>query len=80
MIWFGSAVVLHLVIGFPYLFSGLLAPLWAVGILVAIWLALAVLLVRTRSNGPRDLWAPVLGAAVWLAVMGAGDNLLGWSA
>ena len=80
MIWFGAAVVLHLVIGFPYLFSGLLAPLWAVGILVAIWVALGVLLIRTRSNGPRDLWAPVLGAAIWLAALNAGDGLLGWSA
>ena len=80
MIWFWAAALLQLVIGFPYLFSGLLAPLWAVGVLVLIWLGLSVLLVRTRSNGPRDLWAPVLAAALWLAAMSAGEGLLGWSA
>ena len=79
MIWFGAAAVLHLVIGFPYVFSGLLAPLWAVGVLVAIWLALGVLLIRTRANSPRDLWAPFLGAAIWLAAINAGNGLLGWN-
>lgn len=80
MIWFWVSVALHLTVGFPYLFSGLLAPLWAVGVLMVIWVALAVLLVRTRSEGPRDLWAPVLAAAIWLGAMSAGDALLGWSA
>lgn len=80
MIWFWIAIAMHLTFGFPYLFSGLLAPLWAVAILVLIWLALGVLLVKTRGNSPRDLWAPVLAAAIWLGAMSAGDALLGWSA
>jgi hypothetical protein len=80
MLWFWGAVGLHLVVGFPYLFAGLLAPLWAVGVLVLIWVALAVLLVRTRSQTPRDLWAPVLAAAIWLGAMSLGENLLNWSA
>jgi hypothetical protein len=80
MIWFGVAVALHLALGFFYFLSGLVAPLWAVGVLVAIWVALGVLLIRTRSNGPRDLWAPVLAAAIWLGAINAGDRLLDWSA
>ena len=80
MIWFGIAAALHLALGFFYLLSGLVAPIWAVGVLVAIWIALGVLLVRTRSNGPRDLWAPVLAAAIWLGAINAGDRLLDWSA
>ncbi|HEY7874636.1 MAG TPA: hypothetical protein VIG64_05895 [Actinomycetota bacterium] len=80
MIWFWVAIVLQLVVGFFYLLSGLLAPLWAVGVLVAAWIALSVLLIRTRSQGPRDLWAPVLAAALWLGAMAAGEHLLGWNA
>jgi hypothetical protein len=80
MIWFWGSVGLHLSVGFPYLLSGLLAPLWAVGILMVIWGALAVLLVRTKSQGPRDLWAPLLAAAIWLTVMGVREPLFGWTA
>lgn len=80
MIWFWASVLIHLVVGFPYLFAGLLAPLWAVGVLVAIWIALGVLLIRTRSESPRDLLVPVLAAAIWLGAMSLGDGLLGWSA
>lgn len=78
MIWFGVAVVLHLIAGFFYFLAGLVAPLWAVGILVVIWIALGVLLIRTRNNGPRDLWAPALAAALWLGAINAGDRLWGW--
>ena len=80
MLWFWGSVLIHVALGFPFLFAGLIAPLWAVGILVAIWIALGVLLIRTRNNSPRDLWAPVLAAAIWLAAMSLGEGLLSWSA
>lgn len=79
MIWFIVAAVIQLAIGYLYLLLALVAPLWAVGIFVLVWLALAVLLVRVRGAGARVLWVPVLTSVIWLSAIWAGDALLGWS-
>ncbi|ALU41042.1 hypothetical protein AS188_03760 [Kocuria flava] len=64
--WFVLAAVLaalfHLVVGFYYLASGLMAPLWAV-VLLAVWWVLLV---------------PVAAAATWFGVMAFGSSVLGW--
>ena len=64
-----------------YLASGLVAPLWAIIVLLLAWLgllALAVLAVRARSA-----WAPAvpIGAiALWWCAITAGEVFLGWQA
>jgi len=73
-------VLLHLAIGFFYLASGLLAPLWAVAILWAIWLALAYLMWRWRTKPFHVLAIPFAAAAIWWGVITLGDVLLGWTA
>jgi hypothetical protein len=80
MLWFWVALILHIGVGFPYLFSGLLAPYWAVAILWLVWVILLVTLVRSRPEGPKGLWVPVLAGAIWLAAMFLGDRILDWAA
>ncbi|HJR45762.1 MAG TPA: hypothetical protein VJ927_09175 [Actinomycetota bacterium] len=78
MIWFALACLLHLVAGFFYISSGLIAPLWAVLVLIAIWIGLAVLLVRRRRTGPETLLIPVLAGATWFVLISLGEMFLGW--
>lgn len=80
MLWFALACLLHLVAGFFYISSGLVAPLWGVLVLLAIWLALAIALVRIRHTGAKTLTIPLVAAAVWFSVLLAGQALLGWTA
>ncbi|WP_437317900.1 hypothetical protein [Sorangium sp. So ce385] len=77
--WVGIAV--HLVIGPAYAFAGLLAPLWAVAALWAIWIALLVMAIRVRGSRPWLAAAtPLMSAAVWLGLLTLGERLLGWTA
>lgn len=83
--WFVAAVVVavltHLVIGYFYLASGLMAPLWAVSLLLVWWLVLAYAVVRlVRRRSYRVLLVPVVAAATWFVVMGFGGAVLGWTA
>ncbi|MFF0945048.1 hypothetical protein ACFYE2_12605 [Kocuria sp. CPCC 205300] len=83
--WFVAAVVVavltHLVIGYFYLASGLMAPLWSVSLLVVWWLALAYAVVRlVRRRSYLVLLVPVVAAATWFVVMGLGGAVLGWTA
>lgn len=61
--------------------SGLVAPLWAVVALFALWAAGLVVLVRTARR--RPFAAPLVPlvnlAAVWLTIA-VGESLLGWTA
>jgi hypothetical protein len=77
--WMG--IVGHVVVLFLYVISGLAVPVWAVGVLLVIWvglLAVAIALLRTRP--PWTLVVPVGAVAIWLAVVSAGDAWLGWTA
>jgi hypothetical protein len=73
-------VLLHLVVGFFYLVSGLVAPLWALAVLWVIWLALAYLMWRWRTKPFVVLAIPFVAAAIWWGVITLGDVLLGWTA
>jgi hypothetical protein len=65
---------------FLYLASGLLAPLWAVVALVALWLALVVLALRWFRTRPWWVLAlPFAGVAVWWLTLTLGEELLGWT-
>ena len=64
-----------------YVASGLAAPLWAVVLLLALWLALLVLAIRSFTRRPWLVLAlPFVAAAVWWLTMTLGESLLGWQA
>ncbi len=77
--WVGLAALLATLVF--YAASGLLAPGWAVALLLVIWLAMlvaAVWFLRTR----RPLYVLPLPVAAWLIWFGAltvGESLLGWT-
>jgi len=77
--WVGLAA--HLVMGFYYAVSGLLAPLWAVAGLLVIWVILLVVGLRLRNRRPWWMLAvPVADLVIWLIVITAGEVFLGWTA
>lgn len=80
MLWIVLATSLHLAAGFFYLSSGLVAPLWAVALLLAIWVALAVVLFRMRTAGPKTLLVPLSAAAIWFLTLWLGQTFLNWTA
>ncbi|HEX2029111.1 MAG TPA: hypothetical protein VHF25_14050 [Nitriliruptorales bacterium] len=77
-----AGLVVHVILGyFPYLATGLLAPLWAVGLLLAWWLVLLIVAFRWRRVRPWWTAAtPLVALASWFAVIALGGAFLGWSA
>jgi hypothetical protein len=74
-------VVLFAVVSWLYLASGLLAPMWAVGLLWLIWAVFLVILIRSWRSRPWVILAlPFLAYLLWVGVMLLGDVLLGWTA
>ncbi len=77
----GVAMAALAVIGFFYLASGLVAPLWAVVGLMIIWVGLVVVGIRWfRSHPWRVPALPVVAVLVWWGVLTLGERLLGWTA
>ena len=71
----------HLVPGFFMVVSGLVAPLWAVALMVVVWFVLTGLLVAMVIR--RSWWTPVVpvvAVAFWVAVLTLGERMLGWTA
>ena len=79
-----AGFVLHAVIGvFPFAFTGLLAPPWAVAAVFAWWLvllAVAVKLARSDQRRWRVVLVPAVALLGWFAVLTVGDVFLGWTA
>lgn len=73
------ATLLHLVVGYFYLVTGLMAPVWGVGLLLLIWLGLAIWGYRNRRRALVIL-VPLVAVAVWFVVLSLGESLLGWTA
>jgi hypothetical protein len=76
----GLALVAMLALAPFFIASGLMAPGWAVGVFIAIWLALFVLGCIWIRRKP--LWVvplPFLAAAIWFGGMSAGGAWLGWT-
>jgi hypothetical protein len=74
------AGALHLVVGYFYLASGLLAPLYGLIPLWIWWVFLAWVLVRLARRG--SWWTPavpVVAAVTWWVVLSLGETLLGWT-
>ena len=68
-------------VGWLYLATGLLAPMWAVVVLWVIWILLLVVLVRAWKTNPWVvLGVPLVAYLIWAAVLLAGEFFLGWSA
>lgn len=62
-----------------YLASGLVAPLWAIIVLLVGWLGLLGLAVRAvRARAAWGLLVPVLAVGLWLGAVSAGEAFLGW--
>jgi hypothetical protein len=61
--------------------SGLLAPLWAIVVLYAIWAgATAGLVLLARTRPFATLLVPIANMALWWLVMTIGERFLGWTA
>jgi hypothetical protein len=76
---FGLAAMLALAPFF--LASGLMAPIWAVGIFIAVWLVLFGLGIFWMIRR-KPLWVvplPIIAAAFWFGGMSAGGAWLGWT-
>lgn len=77
----GVAMAALVVVGFFYVASGLVAPLWAVVALMIVWLALVLIGIRWFWRHPWRLPAlPVVAVLLWWGVLTLGERLLGWSA
>ncbi|MGH8884902.1 MAG: hypothetical protein ACRDYX_06965 [Egibacteraceae bacterium] len=76
--WVGLG--LHLVVGLPFLALGLLAPLWAILVLWAVWGALLTLAIRLRHTRPwLVLVIPPVTAAILVGALSLGGRFLGWT-
>ena len=72
---------LHLVAGFFMLISGLVAPPWAVLLMLVVWgILLVVGLQRWRSSPWVTIGFPVLAFVIWIGTVTLGEALLGWRA
>lgn len=76
--WVGLA--LHLVVGFPLIAIGLVAPWWAVTVSWAAWGALLVLALRLRRARPWLVLAvPPATAVLLFSALWLGAHFLSWS-
>jgi hypothetical protein len=66
---------------FPYAASGLVAPVYGVAALMAIWVAFLVIACRWWTRHPRLVpVVPLVAVAVLFAAVWFGGAFLGWSA
>ena len=76
----GIAMLAMLAIAPFFLSSGLMAPLWAVIALIAVWLALFVLgVVWFRRRPWWTLALPAIAVLIWYGTMTAGETWLCWT-
>lgn len=77
--WLGLAA--HLALFFWYAASGLVAPGWAVAVLLAVWAVLLFVALRLRRARPALVpLVPLAAALIWVCAVAAGDAFLGWTA
>lgn len=74
-------LALHLVLGLFIFFSTLIAPIWAVGLLSAVWMVALYFGWRTWRARPWVAIVVPLGVfALWMLTLLLGDAFLGWTA
>ena len=77
--WLG--LTLHLGLFVWYAASALLAPGWAVAVLIVIWFAFLALALRLMSRRPLlTPLVPLTALLVWLLAISGGEAWLGWTA
>ncbi|MEV0733471.1 MULTISPECIES: hypothetical protein [Polymorphospora] len=76
--WFG--LVAHLATLVWYAASGLLAPGWAVLLLLLVWAGLLVVAIVLLRRRPAYVpLVPVVAALFWFGAISAGEAWLGWT-
>ena len=80
LIGFAFGCLLHVLVGVFVFSSGLVAPSWAVAVLVVLWFVAAALLWIWRRDAVRSLLVPVAMGAIWYLGISAGGAWLGWTA
>ena len=64
-----------------YGFVGLVAPWWAVPLMLALWVALSVVAWQNASTRPAvSLTMPLVALALWFAIVWAGGAWFDWTA
>jgi transcription elongation factor GreA-like protein len=74
------SILMHLAMGSFVFASGLIAPGWAVGLLIGVWIAGAIGIWRFRRSPVMVLVIPMAMAAIWWVTITLGDRYLGWTA
>ncbi len=77
--WLGLAALLVTLIF--YASSGLLAPAWAVAVLLVVWLVLVVIAIQfLRTRRPLNVVPlPIAAWLIWFGALSAGEKWLGWT-
>lgn len=77
--WLG--LLLFVVASWLYAVSGLIAPIWGVGLLWAIWLGFLSILIKVWRSSPwKVLAVPIVAYVTWATVMLVGEFVLNWTA
>ncbi|WP_435741728.1 hypothetical protein [Nocardioides sp. SYSU DS0663] len=79
--WPFVGLVLMAMAFFLYAASGLIAPAWAVVVLLLVWFLLLLTCFAWWSSHPRRLpWVGVGAMLFWFLALNAGGAFLGWTA
>lgn len=77
--WLG--LLAHLPLLVWYGASGLLAPMWAVFVLIVIWIALLLAAIALLRRRPILVpLVPIAATLIWWGALTAGEIWLGWTA
>lgn len=76
----GLGILVYLASGLPFLFGGLIMPIWAVLVLGAIWLIGLLVVIRGRANRLLLFGLPFVMLGLWFLASWAGEKFLGWTA
>jgi hypothetical protein len=74
-----AGFALHAAMGVVVLVSGLIMPIWAVGVLAVVWLAALAVAIRWRGRPPLVLLVPFAMLAIWGLTAWLGDTFLDWT-
>jgi len=77
---FWIALLVHLVIGFFYLVSGLVVPMPPLLLMWAWWLVLLAVLILKRGIPRVLVGIPVVALGSWFLILWFGGRYLGWTA
>lgn len=77
--WVG--IVGHVAVGYLYLSAGLVAPLYGILILWALWVGLLVVAIwLLRKHPVLTIIVPLLALGILFGGLALGEGLLGWQA